>query len=55
MSSKLLFLEYIISAERIHIDEEKVKEIKDWPTPRIVRGAKFLWTNDFLQALYSKI
>lgn len=36
MSSKLLFLGYMISNERIHVDEEKMRAIRDWSTPMTV-------------------
>lgn len=36
MSCKLLFLGNIIGVERIHVDEEKVRAIKDQPTPQTV-------------------
>lgn len=29
-----MFLGYVVSAEGIVIDEEKVKAIKEWPTPK---------------------
>eukprot|EP00257_Ricinus_communis_P020227 XP_015579412.1 uncharacterized protein LOC107261853 [Ricinus communis] len=31
---KLVFLSYIIRAKGIEVDEEKVKAIKEWPTPK---------------------
>src|SRR4051812_6246011 len=36
MTEKLLFLGYLIGTEGIQVDEEKVKAIKDCPTPRTV-------------------
>ena len=30
---KLVFLGFIVSAKGIEVDEEKVKEIKEWPMP----------------------
>lgn len=35
MSSKVLFFEYMISAEGIYVDEENERAIS-WPTPKIV-------------------
>ena len=35
-TDRLLFLGYVVSAERIHVDEEKVCAIQEWPTPKIV-------------------
>ena len=43
-----MFLGYVISAKGIEVDEEKVKAIKEWPTPksitevRIFHGSKIL-------------
>jgi len=31
LTSRLVFLRVIISSERVHVDEEKVKAIRDWP------------------------
>lgn len=33
---KLVFLGFVISSTRIHVDEEKVKAIKEWPIPKAV-------------------
>ena len=33
---KVVFLGFVISADGVHVDEEKVKAIKDWPTPKSV-------------------
>ena len=30
---KVVFLGYVVSAKGIEVDEEKVKAIKEWPTP----------------------
>lgn len=35
-TSRLIFLGYIVGAEGIHVDEEKVRAIREWPTPRNV-------------------
>ena len=34
MRDKLLFLGYVVSSEGIKVDEEKVKAIQEWPTPK---------------------
>jgi hypothetical protein len=31
---KVVFLGYVISAKGIEVDDEKVKAIKEWPTPK---------------------
>ena len=32
----LLFLGYVVSAEGIHVNEEKVRAIREWPSPKTV-------------------
>ena len=34
MTKSLIFLEFIISSQGIHVDEEKVRAIRDWPAPK---------------------
>ncbi|GLT84056.1 hypothetical protein SLE2022_023080 [Rubroshorea leprosula] len=36
MAEKLLFLGYVISAQGIQVDEDKIRAIEDWPTPTLV-------------------
>lgn len=36
MANTLLFLGYIVGADGIHVDDTKVKEIREGPTPRTV-------------------
>ena len=31
-----MFLGYVVSAKGIEVDEEKVKAIKEWPTPNSI-------------------
>ena len=31
---KVVFLGYVVSVKGIEVDEEKVKAIKEWPTPK---------------------
>ena len=33
---KVVFLGYVVSAKGIEMDEEKVKVIKEWPTPKSI-------------------
>jgi hypothetical protein len=33
---KIVFLCYVITAQGIEMDEEKVRAIRDWPTPKLV-------------------
>jgi chemotaxis signal transduction protein len=32
MTNNLLFLGFIVSADRIKVDEEKIRAIREWPT-----------------------
>jgi len=36
LTDKLLFLGYVISVDGIHVDEDKVCAVRDWPTPKTV-------------------
>lgn len=36
MSNGLIFLDYVVTASRIKVDEEKVKTIGEWLTPKTV-------------------
>ena len=33
---KIVFLGYVVTTQGIEMDEEKVKAIRDWPTPKSV-------------------
>jgi hypothetical protein len=33
---KIVFLGYIVTAQDIEMEEEKVKAIRDWPTPKLI-------------------
>ena len=33
---KVVFLGYVVSAKGIEVDEEKVKAIKEWSTPKSI-------------------
>ena len=37
---KLVFLNFVVGADAIHVDEEKVKVIREWPTPKTVREVR---------------
>ena len=37
---KVVFLGYVVSAKGIEVDEEKVKVIKEWPTPKSITEVK---------------
>jgi hypothetical protein len=37
---KIVFLRYVVTAQGIEMNEEKVKAIWDWPTPKSVSGVK---------------
>ena len=36
LTDKLLFLGYVVSADGIHVDEDKVRAVKEWPTLKTV-------------------
>ena len=40
MTDKLLFLGYVVSADGIHVDEDKVHVVREWPTPKTVSDVR---------------
>ena len=36
----IVFLEFVVGAQGISVDEEKVRAIRDWPTPKNVNEVK---------------
>ena len=40
MRDSLLFLGYVVSSEGIKVDEDKVKAIREWPTPKNVSDVR---------------
>ena len=40
LTDKLLFLGYVVSVDEIHVDEDKVHAVKEWPTPKIVSDVR---------------
>nr|POE75905.1 transposon ty3-g gag-pol polyprotein [Quercus suber] len=40
LTDKLLFLGYVVSADGIHVDEDKVRAIREWPTPKTVSDVR---------------
>lgn len=40
MTTRLLFLGFVISGDGVHIDEEKDRAIREWPTPKTVREVR---------------
>ena len=36
-SSQVIFLGYVVSAQGIHMDESKIKAIREWPIPSSVQ------------------
>ena len=34
LTDKLLFLGYMVSVDGIHVDEDKVRAVREWPTPK---------------------
>ena len=39
-TDKLLFLGYMVSVDGIHVDEDKVRVVREWPTPKIVSDVR---------------
>ncbi|KAH9716907.1 Endonuclease [Citrus sinensis] len=39
-TNQIVFLGYVVSAKGIEVDEEKVKAIKEWPTPKSVSDVR---------------
>ncbi|OMO49566.1 reverse transcriptase [Corchorus capsularis] len=40
-TNKLVFLGFVVSSQGIEVDEEKIKAIKDWPTPTNVGQVRY--------------
>ena len=40
MTDKLLFLGYVVSVDMIHVDEDKVHAVREWPTPKTVSDVR---------------
>ena len=40
LTDKLLFLGYVFSADGIHVDEDKVRAVREWPTPKTVNDVR---------------
>ncbi|XP_057489928.1 uncharacterized protein LOC130775935 [Actinidia eriantha] len=40
LTDRLLFLGYVVSAEGIHVDEDKVRAIREWPSPKTVNDVR---------------
>jgi len=34
LTNNLIFLRFVVSSQGTHIDEDKVKRIREWPTPK---------------------
>jgi len=34
MTTCLIFLGFVVSSQGIHVDEEKIRAIQDWPVPK---------------------
>jgi uncharacterized linocin/CFP29 family protein len=49
---KVVFLGYVVSAKGIIVDEEKVKAIKEWTTPKTITEVRsFQGFGQFLSAI----
>ena len=40
LTDKLLLLGYLISADGIHVDEDKVRAVREWPTPKTMSDVR---------------
>ena len=40
LTDKLLFLGYVVSADGIHVDEDKVRAVREWPTPKTMSDVR---------------
>ena len=40
LTDKLLFLGYVVSVNGIHVDEDKVHAVREWPTPKTVSDVR---------------
>ena len=40
LTDKLLFLGYVVSADGIHVNEDKVRAVREWPTPKTVSDVR---------------
>ena len=40
LTDKLLFLGYVVSADGIHVDEDNVRVVRKWPTPKTVSDVR---------------
>ena len=40
LMDKLLFLGYMVSVDGIHVDEDKVYAVKEWPTSKTVSNVQ---------------
>ena len=40
LTDKLLLLRYVVSVDEIHVDEDKVHTVREWPTSKIVSDVR---------------
>ena len=40
LTDKLLFLGYVVSADGIHVDDDKVRAVREWPTPKTMSDVR---------------
>ena len=40
LTDKLLFLRYVVSVDGIHVDEDKVRVVREWPTPKTMSDVR---------------
>ena len=55
MSDSVIFLGYVVSAQGIKMDPDKVKAILDWPIPTTLTEVRSFHGCKLLQEIYSKL
>ena len=40
LTDKLLFFGYVVNVDEIHIDKDKVRVVREWPTPKTMNDVR---------------
>ena len=54
MQEEIVYLGFVISADGLKMDPEKVKEILEWPTPKNISEVRSFHSLEFLQKVYKE-